>query len=62
VASGVGNTANKAAYAVNDTTASDYNKFGISTTSGIYSTAVGYFRSNPNSDNLALVQLSGGLK
>lgn len=62
VASGVTACANKAAYAVNVTTADDYNKFGISTTSGIYATAVGYFRSNPNSESLALVQLSSGLK
>ena len=58
-ASGV--TANAAAYVVNVTTSDDYGKFGISTTSGIYATAVGYFRSNADG-GLVLVELSGGLK
>ena len=59
--SGISAVANAAAYVVDLKTNGEYGNYGISTTSGIYSTAIGYFRSNVDG-GLALVQLSDGLK
>lgn len=57
VASGITATANKPAYVVDDQASGDYNKFTTSN-SGTYAIG-GYFRSNPNADGLARVELRG---
>lgn len=57
VASGITATANKPAYVVNLISDADYNKF--TTTSGSNYDIGGYFRSNPNADGLARVELRG---
>lgn len=57
VASGITATANKPAYVVNLISDADYNKF--TTTSGSNYEIGGYFRSNPNADGLARVELRG---
>lgn len=57
VASGITATANKLAYVVNLISDADYNKF--TTTSGSNYDIGGYFRSNPNADGLARVELRG---
>jgi hypothetical protein len=57
VASGITATANMPAYVVDLTSSGDYNKFTTDSTDN-YDIG-GYFRSNPNADGLARVELRG---
>lgn len=57
VASGITACANKPAYAVDNQSSDDYNKF--STSAGGNYDIGGYFRSNPNSDGLVRLEVRG---